>query len=213
MRRLLQAVRMRLAPPKGLFQPFARTRLDRYPVTFRFVQRALGADGRVHLLSFGCSTGEEMASLRRYFPNGVIKGIDINPAHIAAARRQADADMSFTVASSTAAEPDESYDAIFCMAVLRHGDLARPGVTRCDHLLRFEDFAVAVADFARCLKPGGLLVVRHSNFRLCDAPAGARFEAALQAPLRSALQTPIFGPDNALMPGVAYRDTVFRRRV
>jgi 2-polyprenyl-3-methyl-5-hydroxy-6-metoxy-1,4-benzoquinol methylase len=211
-RRFLQGVRMRLAPPKGLFQPFAKTRLDRYPVTFRFVQRMLGADGRVRLLSFGCSTGEEVLSLRRYFANAAIKGIDINPAHIAVARKHADADMAFEVASSTAAEPDETYDAIFCMAVLRHGDLARPGVTRCDPLVRFEDFAATVAGFARCLRPGGLLVIRHSNFRLCDAPAGARFDTILQAPLRSARQTPIFGPDNALMPGAAYRDTVFRRR-
>ena len=49
-----------------------------------------------------------------------------------------------------------------------------PGVTRCDHLIRFEDFARAVADFERCLKPGGLLIIRHSNFRLRDAPMAER---------------------------------------
>jgi hypothetical protein len=97
------------------------------------------------------------------------------------------------------------------MAVLRHGSLAQPGVTRCDHLIRFEDFARAVADFKRCLKPGGLLIIRHSNFRLCDAPAGLAFETILRAPYRKP-KTPLFGPDNQLLPDLQYPDTIFRKK-
>jgi hypothetical protein len=84
------------------------------------------------------------------------------------------------------------------MAVLRHGSLGLPGVTRCDHLIRFEDFARAVADFERCLKPGGLLIIRHSNFRLCDAPVACAFETILQLPADAG--TPLFGSDNRLLP-------------
>ena len=103
---------------------------------------------------------------------------------------------------------------IFCMAVLRHGSLGNPGVTRCDHLIRFEDFAKAVADFERCLKPGGLLVIRNSNFRLCDTAAATAFETLLTVPFgERARRTPIFGPDNCLMDGVDYPDTVFRKLV
>ena len=68
-----------------------------------------------------------------------------------------------------------------------------------------------MADFKRCLKPGGLLVIRHSNFRLCDAPAGAAFETILRVKLPdTAKKTPLFGSDNMLMSGAEYPDTVFR---
>jgi 2-polyprenyl-3-methyl-5-hydroxy-6-metoxy-1,4-benzoquinol methylase len=202
-------------PKRGTFQPFNDTFPDRYPVIFKFVQTELGADRPLDLLSFGCATGEEVFSLRRYFPRARIKGIDVNPGNIATARERLDAaaepGIAFMCAASTAAEPAVHYDAIFCMAVLRHGSLGRPGVARCDPLLRFEDFARAIADFHRCLKPGGLLIVRHSNFRVCDAPIGARFEAILSVPFRGDNKTPIFGPDNRLMPGIEAPETVFRR--
>lgn len=206
-----------LVRPKGAFQPFNDTKADRYPRIFGFVQSELGADSEVKILSYGCSTGEEVFSLRNYFRGAVIRGIDINAANIAVCRRRAkatgDAAISFEAASSTRAEPAGSYDAIFCMAVLRHGSLGNPGVTRCDHLVRFEDFAATVADFARCLKPGGLLVIRHSNFRLCDAPAGAAFQTVLSVKFPDPAQkTPIFGPDNLLMSGVDYPDAVFRKK-
>jgi len=202
--------------PSGAFQPFNDTAPDRYPRIFRFVQQALGAQNKLRILSFGCSTGEEAFSLRRYFPRAAIKGIDVNAANIAAARarlaRSPDAWLTFDVADSTAAEGDGAYDAIFAMAVLRHGSLGSPGVTRCDHLIRFADFAAAVEDFSRCLKPGGLLVIRHSNFRLRDAPAGAAFETVLRVPVGGKKRTPLFGPDNRLLPDAEYPDAVFRKR-
>ena len=98
------------------------------------------------------------------------------------------------------------------MAVLRHGSLGDPGVERCNHLLRFDDVARAFAEFHRCLKPGGLLIVRHSNFRLRDTLVGACFETLLSVPLRGEKKTPIFGPDNRLLPGVEAPETVFRKR-
>jgi len=203
-------------PKRGAFQPFSDTQPDRYAGIFKFARDTLGADRPLDILSFGCATGEEVFSLRRYFPNARIKGIDINPGNIAVACARLadapDASISFAVDNSTAQEPAAGYDAIFCMAVLRHGSLGAPGVARCDHLLRFDDVARACDGFHRCLKPGGLLVVRHSNFRLRDMPAGAHFDTLLSMPYRGERKTPLFGPDNRLMPGVEDPDAVFRKR-
>jgi hypothetical protein len=64
-------------PPKGLYQPYATTSDDRYPEIFRFVRERIGDNKDISILSIGCSTGEETYSLRRYFPQAKILGLDI----------------------------------------------------------------------------------------------------------------------------------------
>jgi 2-polyprenyl-3-methyl-5-hydroxy-6-metoxy-1,4-benzoquinol methylase len=198
--------------PENLFQPVSVTRADRYPMIFRFTRTALGDAPSHRLLSFGCSTGEEPLSLRRYFATSFIKGIDISVRNIKIAEKRrahaGDDAMAFATASSTASENTASYDAIFCMAVLRHGDLA--DAARCDPLLRFEDFERTVGDFARCLKPGGLLVLRHSNFRFRDAASSRDFETVLR--VRPNPRTPLFGRDNCRLVGAHDDEVVFRKR-
>jgi hypothetical protein len=116
--------------------------------------------------------------------------------------------MRFAVAASTAAEPALSYDAIFCMAVLRHGDLAE--AERCDPLLRFADFERTVGDFARCLKPGGLLALRFCNFRFADTDTARGFDTVLELPPLPG--TPLFGRDNRRLAGALDGQVVFRKR-
>jgi SAM-dependent methyltransferase len=198
-----------------MFQAANVTRGNRYPEIFAFVRSQLGADFDGRILSFGCSTGEEVITLRVYFPRAFIKGIDINPGNIATFQRWLarlpDARVAVECAGSTAGEDSSSFDAIFCMAVLRDGALSSSNADDCTRYFPFSRFAGATSDFARCLKPGGLLVIRHSNFRLCDAPAGAGFEAIMREPHKNRRGTPLFGPDNRRMTGVIYEDAVFRK--
>ena len=72
----------------NLFQPYGTTFVDRYPRIFTFVKDQLANTAAPRLLSFGCSTGEEVFTLRRYFPQAEIVGIDINPRSIAHCRKQ-----------------------------------------------------------------------------------------------------------------------------
>jgi 2-polyprenyl-3-methyl-5-hydroxy-6-metoxy-1,4-benzoquinol methylase len=204
------------APLPGRFQTYSHTLPDRYPWLFRFAADCIGAADGVRLLSFGCSRGDEVFSLRSYFPGASIKGIDIDPQNIVScerrARREQVAEVSFALAATTQAEADESYDAIFCLAVLCRGDLTTQGVQHCDPQLTFLDFERTVADFSRCLKPSGLLVLHTTNFRFCDVTVAREFETLLEAEPAQMAPDVQFDRNNRLLPEPRYRGVVFRKR-
>ncbi len=203
-----------LRPPKGLFQPYGTTSVERYPDIFQQVRELAGDGAGMRILSFGCSTGEEVFSLRRYFPNATLAGIDINPFNIAVCRfrrvKAREKRMSFAVAGSTAGEANASYDAILAMAVFRHGELnTSPPPAKTGALIRFADFEQSVADLGRVLKPGGLLVIQHAMFRFCDTSAAKEFETVFG--VKRDEPAPLYGRDDCLLPDAEYPDVVFRK--
>jgi SAM-dependent methyltransferase len=200
--------------PRGLFQPHGKTGADRYPAVFAFVGRALGDGAGARLLSFGCSTGEEVFTLRRYCPRAAITGLDISAARIATCRarlagRGGDPGITFAVASTARGLETAGVDAIFAMAVFRHGRLGDVPET-CAAVIRFADVAVAIDDLARCLRPGGFFAIRNANFRFADTPAAADFDLVLSLP--AATDTPVYGRDDRLLPREALEQVVFRKR-
>lgn len=203
-------------PVAGRFQPYAYTEPDRYPWLFDFARSALQDLPAPRLLSFGCSRGDEAFSLRRYLPSAEIKGVDIDPANIALciarSQREDGGLIDFEVAASMAAERSAHYDAIFCLAVLCHGDLTVTGARRCDPLMRFEDFERTVAGFARCLKPGGLLFLHTTSFRFSDTAVAAGFEPVLEAQPEEMAPDPLFDASNRLIRGQRYYPVGFRKR-
>ena len=203
-------------PVEGRFQPYPHTLPDRYPWLFDFARSALQDVPAPRLLSFGCSRGDEVFSLRRRFPQASIKGVDIDPANIDACLATAsplnDDRLSFEVAPNTHAEPSDGYDAIFCLAVLCHGDLTVTRARRSNPLLRFEDFEKTIADFTRCLKPGGFLFLHTTNFRFCDTDVAGGFETVLEARSKQMAPDVLFDREGRLMPGERYFPVGFRKR-
>jgi SAM-dependent methyltransferase len=202
----------RLVRRPGMFQPYGDTAFDRYPDELRTVA-SLVEPRRV--LSFGCSSGEEIATLLHYFPTAAVRGIDANPLAVRRARsRFRDDDrVSVVRASDAAGEPESSYDLVLAMAVFRHGAL-NGAPPRCAPVLRFADFERTVTGLARCVRPGGLLVIRHANFRFADTTAARGFR-----PVATGFgsegdggTTPVYGPDDRLAPD-AQRDDGIHQRV
>jgi SAM-dependent methyltransferase len=218
--RLVQGVESRntalllLWPPKGLYQPYGTTSNDRYPEIFTYVREQSGDGVDLRILSVGCSTGEEVFSLRHYFSQATIVGLDINPFNIAICRlRQRKSGLqgiSFSVAGSTTAQANASYDAIFAMAVFRHGDLnCSPPPPKCEHRIHFVEFKKSVTDLARILKPGGLLIIQPAMFRFEDTSVAAGFETILS--LATDKTDPVYGSDNCLLGKSDSFGVVFRK--
>jgi hypothetical protein len=208
---------LRASRPTNLFQPYNDTSEDRYPEVFTWLQREVEDSGNVRLMSFGCSVGDEVFSLRHYFPDAHIVGIDISRGNISECRRrqqrEGDERMRFLRAASSDHEPNEHYDAVLCMAVLRHGDLGHSRPSSCKDHITFEAFDMTVSQLASCLKAGGYLVIEHSNFRFSDSSCANQFDVVAKRQLPAHDRpTPLYGPDDLLLMDQEYEEVIFRKR-
>ena len=68
---------------KDQHQLTSTTRSDRYPELFTEAKIAMMALKKpFSILSFGCSTGEECFTMKSYFPDSKIIGVDINRGNL-----------------------------------------------------------------------------------------------------------------------------------
>jgi SAM-dependent methyltransferase len=195
-----------LLKPRNLFQPHATTSVNRYPDEFAVIAANLTTNEPA-ILSFGCSSGEELLSLRATFPSARIRGLDVNPLAVRKARKRVAADPRITVGRGGEAPGGATYDVVLALAVFRHAAL-NDAPPSCAGVLAFADFERTVTGLAACVRPGGLLVLRHANFRFTDCVVAADFEAistGYASAGEGGLPTPLYGRDDRLL-GVDGRD-------
>jgi SAM-dependent methyltransferase len=200
--------------PHDLLQPSTMTFPDRHPALFDTLQSLLAPVAQPAILSFGCSTGEEIFSLAQRFPTARLRGIDINGACIAKARRALgaapDPRIDFVCAASAAKEPAQHYDAVLALSVLRHGRLDAEQPRDCAAILPFARFAGAVASLDACLRPGGVLMIWASHFRFLDTLVATDYTAIGEMNRQAHL--PLYGPDNQRCAPQATEPVLFRKR-
>ena len=100
------------------------------------------------ILDAGCGTGGLLRRLAQWFPSFQLRGIDIAPL---AVRLASERTLLPIVEGSVTALPfaDDSFDAITSIDVLYH----------------LEHPSEALREFARCLRPGGLVVINVPAYR------------------------------------------------
>lgn len=194
-----------------LLQPFPDTFEERYPQLFDALAQRLADVPQPRILSFGCSSGAEVRALRRRLPDARIVGLDLNRRMIAQARA-ADAHPLSDYRLADAPRPDEQFDAVLAMAVLRHGVLEADRPDSCAAVMPFARFAEAITRLDRHIKPGGWLALYHAHFRFRDTPTAARYQVD---PLRMSDYPPqalLYGPDDRLMVGMVEPAVLFRKQ-
>lgn len=143
------------------------TEMNRYPELFREARERWSGD-QPRLLSYGCSTGEECATLEKYFEPGLIVGADINEANLREARRKFSSPrLQFVPSDPAILMTYGPFDFVFALSVLCRWEDTRD-VEDCTAIYSFEKFASATAFLDLLVAPGGLLVIYNSNFRFED---------------------------------------------
>lgn len=193
-----------------VLQPFPDTFEERYPQLFDALAERLADVPKPRILSFGCSSGAEVRSLRRRLPDARIVGLDLNRRMIAQARA-ADPDPRSDYRLADAPQPGEQFDAVLAMAVLRHGALEAERPDSCHAILPFARFAETVAQLDRHLAPGGWLALYHAHFRFRDTPTARHYAADPLRMTDHAPQTLLYGPDDQLLRGMVEPTVLFRK--
>jgi len=192
------------------------TAIDRYPSVFqdvaRLAHRAVGDSLRV--LSFGCSTGEECATLRNYFPGSTIIGTDVSPRILRVARQKwKHLDNVTFVLSSELLDMREVFDVVFAMSVLcKHPETEdKQNIASIYPFQRFEE---AAGQLSALVRAGGLIVIFNSNYHFEDTAFADSFEAVdIGAAYDDRLKTPVvlFAPDGARLEDQSRVRVAFRR--
>jgi hypothetical protein len=169
---------LRLSRARCLHQTTALTGIDRYPGIFASARDYLSEIPELRILSFGCSTGEEVLTLKSYFPQAWIVGAEINPRSLKICRsREPDPRISFGPSDAQWIASRGPYDAIFCLAVLQRTPMriVNEGIQNIRRLYPFAKFNRQLTLLDSWLKPGGLLAIHHAQYRLIDADIGRNY--------------------------------------
>ena len=197
----------RLAHRRALHQTSGYTAPDRYPALFDLAAQSKREARRI--LSFGCSTGEELEAIRRRFPEAEIVGAEINPRSRRIARERMRSDPAVRVVGPHGVTG--RFDLIFALAVLQVQPhrIADAGIDDLTGIYPFARFEGQLLQLVAQLTRDGMLCVFNAQYRVEDSVAAALLKPVAKSP---PLDHPIFGKDGKRLPRRAVGRSLFRRR-
>jgi hypothetical protein len=153
-----------------LHQNIGITRRNRYPDLFDYCSKL--KTGNMRIMSFGCSIGLECKTLKNYFPESEIVGIDIKEKFIKVANRMKNSDE---ISYDTTIEGHGTFDFIFALSVLCKYPQTKTKED-CSEIYPFSKFEKTVIELSNKLNKDGYLVIYNSNFKITDTSIADSFE-------------------------------------
>jgi hypothetical protein len=171
------------------------TENNRYPDLFLLLLNHFGVNSNLRILSYGCSTGEEVFTLIKYFPNAEITGVDINQGNIKTClKNNIDKKIHFYV-SNNERWKKEKYDIILCMAVLQNAKNRSPETTNSLNIYPFNKFNSKLKELDAYVKKDGVLVLEYSDYRFIDSDIAIGYEP-LQGDKMAERDRPLYNRNN-----------------
>lgn len=202
----------RLRHGRNHFQGETTTHVDRYPALFSECRRLLSSVPVPAVLSFGCSTGEEVFSLASYLPNAVITGVDINAWCVRqAAQKNSNPKLRFLRRHSTEFKALDRLDAIFCMAVFQRTENRLNQRNTQARGFTFDRFETELQELDQKLKPGGLLFLDQCDFLFSETTLASCYTPIRNPDTQRTRQRPVFGRDNRLVATEYLADRCFQK--
>lgn len=178
------------------FQRSTYTTLNRYPLLFNQCRLLLQDVKQPALLSYGCSTGEEVISLSYYLPEARIMGVDINPRCIRICnKKNRNALHVFCEVGDPLFTKSGLFDAIFCMAVFQRIE-NRPYIPgRRATGFTFQVFEAEIELLHNKLRTGGYFFITESDFSFLDTRFAACYEPVIFEGNMRELNRPLYDTD------------------
>ena len=141
------------------------TEYNRYPDLFSKCKELMHDRKELKILSYGCSTGEEVFTLREYFPDAFIIGVDINKRNIKKAISQNNDDkIIFSADIENTLAENGPFEIIFALAVFQRTENRNKKTFDSSTTYPFEKFNTKIMELDRNLKPNGLFVIDHADY-------------------------------------------------
>ncbi len=172
-----------------MLQKIITTAPNRYPGVFLTARSQIcderGPDlgaGRLRILSFGCSTGTEVLTLRAYFPEAMIFGCDVdsNALRSAIKNTREDACRLF-VSTPEAIAANGPYDIIFAMSVFCQYPASKR-VQNLNSIYPFSLFKQLASNLVENLADEGMICIMNSNHLFRDLAVSSDFNV-VRSPL------------------------------
>lgn len=142
----------------NLHQDKTNTGINRYPDIFKFCFDLNSNPENV--LSYGCSSGEEVQTLSMFFGQSNVYGVEINDDMIERCRLKFKYIDRIKVTKNII---DIKYDFIFCMSVFcRWPDTEK--LDDCSEIYEFDKFNSTLIELDQYLNLNGYLIIYNSNF-------------------------------------------------
>ncbi|MCP0913854.1 class I SAM-dependent methyltransferase [Legionella sp. 27cVA30] len=178
------------------------TCMHRYRELFLFLQqihKAFDLNFR-HILSFGCSSGEECLTLKELFPNAKIFGTDILSEMVGKATEFCALEANINILPyETFWQDNDQYDLVCCMSVLlelQYQFMKKPHwhtlvenedpqkkllayelvIKNLKLKFPFSEFENIVTLLDTRVRPGGILVLHNTNYRFLETKVGANYD-------------------------------------
>lgn len=196
---------------KNLHQTTSITFMNRYPYIFSACRDYFNGKQDLKILSFGCSTGEEVLTLRNYFPTAHIVGAEINKHSLKICRTlPVDDKITFVYSKPVEIQKYGQYDAIFCMAVLQREPhvIAAKGISSLKKTYPFEKFEQKIIELDELLYPQGLMVIHYTQYSLLDTTVASKYKT-LGNYNQDDYISPVFDINSTIIKNPTSQNTIF----
>lgn len=173
------------------------TEPNRYPDLFQICKAYLKDIPEPKILSFGCSTGEEVFSLCEYVPKATIVGTDISLWCLNECRKKKhDKNKIFIHSLSRKFERMNNFDAIFCLAVFQHPENRHDETIQYSSKYSFDQFEKELTLLDKKLKTGGVIFIDQCDFDFLETKIAENYCPLRMVNNKILRERPLFNRSN-----------------